>query len=100
MRYDHYVYFCTDGKSEYDPDTGDYTNTEPVKVKRPASISPTSDEKIQIIYGQMVQGSLTVQLQNQYNDPFDYILIDGKKYHVDRRKKLRVKDVFVASEVM
>lgn len=100
MRYDHEVYFCRNGDSTYNEETGDYTESEPTKVKRYASISPTSDEKVQIVYGRMVQGSLTIQLQNRYPDPFDYILIDGKKYHVDSRKKLRVKDVFVVSEVM
>lgn len=100
MRYDTPIYFCTAGQSTYDAETGDYTDADPIEVERMAAVMPTSDEKIQIVYGQMMQGSLTVHLQNHYDDSFDYLRIGEHKYHVDSRKRLRVKDVFVVSEVM
>lgn len=100
MRYDHPVYFCRDGASEYNEETGDYSLAEPTKIKRLASIIQTGEDRAQIVYGGIREGSLTLHLQRHYSDPFDYIEIDGKKYRVDHRSKLRVKDCYVVSEVV
>lgn len=99
MRYDYPVYFCREGEGTYDAETGDYTDAEPLKAKRMASVTAASDEKVQVVYGQMLQGVLSVQLQNHYDEPFDYLEVGGKKYHADARKRLRVKDVYTVSEV-
>ena len=71
MRYDYPVYFCRNGDSAYNAETGDYTDAEPLKAKRMASVTAASDEKVQVVYGQMLQGVLSVQLQNHYDEPFD-----------------------------
>lgn len=100
MRYDHKIYFCRNGDSTYNEETGDYGEAEPTKVKRYASIVQTGEDRAQIVYGSIREGSLTLHLQNHYPDPFDYIEIDEKKYHVDHRIKLRSKDCYVVSEVI
>ena len=51
------------------------------------------------MYGELKQGSLTVHIQNHYTDPFDRIRIGEKHYRVDLRRRLRVKESFVLSEV-
>ena len=54
---------------------------------------------MQVIYGMIKQGSLTIQLQNHYDCPFDQIRIGNKIYKVDYSRKLRTKQTFIVSEV-
>ena len=99
MRYDKLIYFVTvDGKT-YDATTGDYTDGTPEKIPVKASIMDTNTETLRLVYGEIRQGSYTVQIQNHYTAAFDYIEINGKKYSVDYRRHLRLKDTFIVSEV-
>ena len=101
MRYDTPVFFVCKGKAEYDTTTGDYTRGESTREKKMASVMDTTEKTLLLVYGEIRQGSLTVQLQNHYSEPFDYIEIGGGRYSVDynRRSKLGQKQVFVVSEV-
>ena len=99
MRYDTKIIFALNGSATYDEETGDYIDSEPIETVRYASIMDTNRETMHLVYGEIRQGSLTIQLQNHYDDPFDYISIDGTKYKVDYTRKLRVKQTFVVSEV-
>ena len=54
---------------------------------------------MQLIYGEIRQGSLTVQLQNHYDDVFETIRIGGRRYKVDAVRKTRFKHIFTVSEV-
>ena len=54
---------------------------------------------MKLLYGKISQGSLTIQLQNHYDDPFDRIRIGEKLYTVDMSRRLRTKQIYVVSEV-
>lgn len=99
MRYDKTIYFVTVNGSTYDETTGDYTDGEPVKVDAQASVMDTNTETLRLVYGEIRQGSYTIQLQNHYPGTFDYIEYDGKKYSIDFRRHLRHKDTYIVSEV-
>lgn len=99
MRYDRQIYFVADGKPAYNAATGDYDSPEPTKTPRMASIMDTKEQTMQLVYGGLKQGSLTIHLQNHYNAPFDRIVFGGRRYRVDASRKLRVKHVFIVSEV-
>ena len=47
-----------------------------------ASVMDTRAEIMQIVYGGIRQGSVTVQLQNHYQKPFDRIRIGNTTYRV------------------
>ena len=66
---------------------------------RDASVMDTGVETMKLVYGSIQQGSLTIQLQNQYEKPFDQIRVGKKIYQVDSRRDLRTKQTFVVSEV-
>ena len=99
MRYDTPIYFCTK-KRTYDKKTGNYTTEVVDETMRWASVMNTSEEKVQMIYGTLEQDSKTIQIQNHYDKPFEYIRIGEKKFKVDKEQKLRFKHVFVVSEVL
>lgn len=103
MRFDTPIYFQRFTAGEYDPNTGDYGESKPNEEKRYASITNTGVATLNLVYGEIKQGSLTIRLQNHYNTPFDRIRIgDGenaKFYRVDMSRPLRVKHAFVVSEV-
>lgn len=99
MRYDTPVYFQKVISGEYDPNTGNYGNDTVKETLRYASVMDTGTELLKLVYDGPKQGSLTIQLQTHYTDPFDRIRVRKKIYSVDFSRKLRTKHTFVVSEV-
>ena len=98
MRFDTPVYFQT-YTTEYEVATGDYTEAILSEEKRYASVTGSARETMNLIYGEIKQGSLTIRLQNHYTKPFERIRVGDKVYRVDSERLLRVKNIFVVSEV-
>lgn len=99
MRYDTPVYFQKITSGEYDPDTGNYADDIVEETLRYASVMNTGEDTLRLVYDGPKQGSLTIQIQNHYTDPFDRIRVGEKVYSVDYSRELRTKHVFVVSEV-
>lgn len=98
MRYDTAVYFQKITSGEYDPKTGNYADDAVEETLRYASVMNTGEEKLKLVYDGPKQGSLTIQLQTHYTEPFDRIRVGETVYRVDSSRKLRVKHTFVVSE--
>ena len=98
MRYDQRIYFVKEGEDEYDYATGDYVTTEPVKREAWANVSDTGTERMQLIYGNLKQGAITVRIQGKYEEAFDYIEVENKKYNVDAFRTFRNDQAFNLSE--
>lgn len=79
MRYDTPVFFQRVLPGEYDSKTGNYAADQVTEVQKMASVMDTRAEIMQIVYGGIRQGSVTVQLQNHYQKPFDRIRIGNTK---------------------
>ena len=99
MRYDTQVYFQKITPGEYNPSTGNYGDDIIKETLRYASVMNTGEEKLKLVYDGPKQGSLTIQIQNHYTEPFDRIRVGGKIYRVDDSRKIRTKHTFVVSEV-
>lgn len=99
MRYDTPVYFQKITPGEYDPKTGNYADDTVEETMRYASIMDTGTDMLKLVYDGPKQGSLTIQIQNHYTDPFDRIKVRNTLYNVDYSRELRTKQVFVVSEV-
>ena len=99
MRFDTPVYFQKIKKGEYDASTGNYSDDIVKETLKYADVNDTGTQTLMLIYGTIKQGSLTVRLQNHYNEPFDRLRIGETIYKVDSFRKLRMKHVFVVSEV-
>lgn len=99
MRYDTPVYFQKITSGEYDPDTGNYADDIVEETLRYASVMNTGEDTLRLVYDGPKQGSLTIQIQNHYKEPFDRIRVGEKVYSVDFSRPLRTKHTFVVSEV-
>lgn len=99
MRFDTPVFFQSNKKGEYDPDTGNYKPDTVEETQCWASVTETRVDTLNLIYGEIKQGCYTVRLQNTYRRPVYRIRIGDKLYSVDFRRRLRTKDIFVVSEV-
>lgn len=99
MRYDTPVYFQKVTSGAYDPKTGNYADDTVVETMRYASVMNTGEEQLKLVYDGPKQGSLTIQLQAHFTEPFDRIRVGEKVYSVDYSRELRTKHVFVVSEV-
>lgn len=98
MRFDTPVYFQLIKSGAYNPNTGDYEPDTITETQRFASVTNSGAETLNLVYGELKQGSLIIRLQNHYNEPFDRIRIDNKVYRVDMLRRLRTKQTFVISE--
>ena len=98
MRYDKQIFFVKETEPVYDYDTGDYVDGEPIKDEAWANVSDTGTERMQLIYGALKQGAITVRIREKYEKEFDYILVDDKKYNVDAFKTFRNDQAFNLSE--
>lgn len=99
MRFDTPVYFQKITKGEYDASTGNYSDDIVEETLKYADVTDTGTQSIMLIYGSIKQGSLTVRLQNHYNEPFDRLRIGETIYRVDSSRKLRMKHILIVSEV-
>lgn len=100
MRYDKEIRFRRLVPGSYDRTTGNYLPDAPEDVTAWASVMDTKTETLQMVYGGIIQGSLTVHIQNIHEEPFDQILIGGRAYRVDFSRILRgIRQVFIVSEV-
>lgn len=97
MRYNIPVYFLSVTAGEYDPTTGDYAADKVTEVEKYAAVTDTGTDTLQLVYGELKQGSLTVRLQRPYESAFDRIRIGEKYYRVDKSRLC--KRVFIVSEV-
>lgn len=99
MRYDTPIYFQRLTQGEYDESTGDYEDDQIEETEVMASVMDTQTETMKLVYGDIRQGSLTLTIQNHFDQTFDNIRIGNKVYRVDRTRRLRVKQSFIVSEV-
>ena len=98
MRYDKAIFFQRITSGEYNASSGDYGPDEISEVKRYADVTNAGAETLNLIYGEIRLGCLTVRLQSHYNEPFDRIRIGSKFYRADFSRKLRKGHVFVVRE--
>ncbi len=99
MRFNTPIYFQLTKPGEYDPNTGNYEDDSFVETLRFASVTNSGIETLNLLYGELKQGTLTIRLQNHYEEPFDRIRIGDKVYRVDMSRKLNTKHSFIVSEV-
>ena len=99
MRYDKPIYFQRFVQGSYNENTGNYEDDSIVEEMAMASIIDTKTQTMMQVYGQIKQGSLTGQIQNIYDKPYDHIRIGTRKYKVDYSRRLRTKESFILSEV-
>lgn len=99
MRYDKLINFCSIDGETYNNQTGDYEGGTLSEVPVFASVMDTSEEAMRIVYGKLKQGSLTIQIQNHFDEYYEYIEVDDKKYTVDYTRRFRTKQIFIVSEV-
>lgn len=97
MRYDKKVTFQKVDEV-YDKSTGDYTDQVTAEHTEYASIVDTDFQTMQIVYGALKQGSITMHLQNKVPFLFDRIMFEGKAYRVDQIINQRVKQAYILSE--
>lgn len=98
MRYDKTIYFVKNGENVYNYDTGDYEESEPVKIARSANVTDLGYESVKLLYGELKQGAKVVRIVGHHYDDCDYIEIDGKAYLVQLERRLRQETTFQVVE--
>lgn len=97
MRYDQPVTFVKLGEKRLP--TGDYTRAKVNQFMCRAHISSVGLETQERPYGKVTQSALTLRLLREPTDPFDHMVIGGKKYSVTSTNRSRHKVTYIVSEV-
>ena len=98
MRYDTPVYFRLHTDGAYNERTGNYEAGTVTESEWYANVMDTQTSMLQIVYGELKQGSVTIQLQNEYVGAFDHIRIGDNVYKADYMRRLRGKQTFICSQ--
>ena len=93
MRFADRISFVTRAESYYDPDKGEYVESEPIEDVKPCNLSTLSTQRTNELFGSINEMVTVARLQRPYNKDFDYVLIDNEKYEVTRQSDYR-KGVF------
>ena len=96
MRYNTPIYFQLNRKPDYDVTSGDYIEVAPDEEKCFANVTDSGVETLNLVYGGLKQGSLTIRLQRPYKRPFNTIRVGDKQYRVDFSRN---QQAFIVSEV-
>lgn len=89
MRFNDRITFVKKGESYYDPEKGEYVETDPIKTKLPCNLSTLGTDRTNELFGQMDKVITVARLQRPYNDEFDHALINNQKYQVKRQSNYR-----------
>lgn len=99
MRYDTPIYFQLITQGDYDSCCGDYAPDTIEESEVYADVTSAGTDMLKLVYGDIRQDALVIRLQNHYSNTFNRIRIGDKQYRVDFSRKLRVKQIFIVSEV-
>lgn len=99
MRYDTKIELVRIDPGTFNSETGNYEGKTETRTALYASVLDTRTEMLQLVYGSLKQGSLTIHMQNHVDIPFDQIEVKGRRYKVDYRRRLRTKESFIVSQV-
>ena len=83
MRYDKPLYFVSNFDKHYDAELGEWVHGQTSRVKKFANITAVSENRQQVIFGDVSNKRLVVRLQRVYREPYDLLEIDGKSYQAD-----------------
>ncbi len=96
MRFDTPIYFQRIEAGKLNIETHNYDDDITIEVKRYADVTDSGVDTLNLVYGEIKQGSKTVRIQRAYKEPFDRIRIGDKTYRVDLARRGKS---FVVSEV-
>ena len=94
MRYIDRVSVVTESEGGYNPSTGQFDEPVQIITKLPCNISQLGVERTMQLFGEMDKTVLVVRLQRPYTQPYDYLLIDSKRYNIKRHVPHRRESVF------
>lgn len=64
-----------------------------------AAVTDSSDRAVEMVYGELREGVLTIRLERPYIAPFDFIRIGDRRYKADRKRSTFKKMALMVSEV-
>ncbi|WP_283650856.1 hypothetical protein [Ileibacterium valens] len=99
MRYNTKIELVHIEPGNYDPKTGNYSEGIETSKTVWADVTSTGIEKMNLVYGRITQGSLTIRLQQIPVFKFEKIRINGVLYQVDTSKFYRSKATLYVSKV-
>lgn len=99
MRYDTPIELIQIQRGDYDPKTGNYSDSMTVTGVVYGSVMNAGADLQAFVYNQIRKGSLVIQLQNHLPTLPDRIRVTGRLYSVDFVRSLRTKEALVVSEV-
>lgn len=99
MRFDIPIYLQNIQPGAYNPETGNHEQETVTETKRYASVTNAGTETLNLVYGELRQGCLTIRIQSHVPVIPDRIRIGEKVYNVDFSRRLRNFVTFVVSEV-
>ena len=99
MRYDTPVFFQKRVSGNYNAKTGNYDADIVIETEVYADVTDASEKTLRIVYGSIKEGARVIRIQDKYDAEFSTIRIEDTVFKVDKKRRLRNKEVFIVSGV-
>ena len=86
MRYGTPVVFVKENEKHYDPDYGERSKSETIRVNKYANLKQMIAERQQTVFGDVRPNRFIVRLQRSYKASYDYVELNGKRCTVDTER--------------
>ena len=80
MRFDIPIYLQNIQPGAYNPETGNHEQETVTETKLYASVTNAGTETLNLVYGELRQGCLTVRIQAHCTTDFDFHQMTGFRY--------------------
>jgi hypothetical protein len=96
MRFNDRITFVSVTESKYNPEKGEYVESEPIQITIPCNLSRMGIERVNQLFGAIDKQILTARVQRPYNVKFDYAIIDGVRYEVKNQSNYKKGVLFLS----
>ncbi len=98
MRFSDRITFIYQKESNYDPEIGEYVETEPIPTVKACNLSPIGVNRQATLFGSINTNITIARLQNPYNDEFDHVEVNGKNYKVMKQSNYKKGVLFLEGD--
>lgn len=98
MRFNRRITFITQAEDFYNPHTGEYVVSEPIKVTKACNLSALGINRRKELFGDIQEEVLVARLQQPYTHTFAYVEVGKKRYKVTQQSNYRKGVLFLGRD--
>lgn len=100
MRFSDRITFVLIEESKYNPSTGSYDKSEPIKTIVPCKLQPLSVKRRAELFGNVNKQTTVAIFRRPYARPFTHIEYNGKEYKDIQSSTHKKSAIYIAGDLI